>query len=104
MITLITALVAGQMYSGTIVACAKLDEARVLIGLVTTRDMGEVKTYMQAEDNSCGVGESKFTPKEQIASVEDSKGLTWSIVKIQMEAGEAYLVTSSTFEAEGSDI
>jgi hypothetical protein len=87
----------GEQYQGMVVACATQEEAETLQGLVVSGDMNNVTAYLQAEDNSCAVGPSRFVVVEQVSPAKtDGKGNTWKIVQIAI-AGEAdaYLLTTA---------
>jgi hypothetical protein len=88
----------GQPYQGQIVACANQQEAETLRGFVIAGELTKARDYLQANDNTCGVGSVRFIPEEQIGKPEiDSKGNTWTIVRIVLPTTEAFLVTTADF-------
>ena len=79
-----------------IVACSSEDEAETLRGLVVTGDVDKAKEFLDADDNSCAVGPVRFVAMEQVGQTKtDATGHVWKIVKIELPAAEAYLVTTA---------
>ncbi len=94
----------GQPYQGLIIACGTLEDANTLRDLVTS-DMNKTKDYLQADGNSCGAGNVKFIPEEQIGTKKtDKDGHQWKVVKIQLPDTEAFLVTSADVVSQGDNI
>lgn len=88
----------GQPYQGQIVACGSEHEAETLLGFVVAGNLDKAKAYLKADDNTCGVGATRFVPEQEIGTAKtDPKGNAWKIVKIALPTTEAFLVTTADF-------
>lgn len=90
----------GDVRTGMVVLCEKVEDAATLIGLTTRYGRNVGMGYMQEEDNTCTMAPVTFTVGAvELAGVKDKQGAEWLILGITIEDKPHYSVIPSAMVA-----
>jgi hypothetical protein len=99
-----TVLQPGGKYRGPVIACQTQADAEHLRDLLAIGKVDDARAYLMAEDNTCGAARDvPFIADEAVGPVKaDKNGRGWRLVRVTIESGDLFLVTTDEIGPPGS--